>query len=139
MSEPVRIEVAWLLKNSEPIVIGPEPRTVLQLHALHDAEIVTVHVLFLGMTEGGEAETVLVQQPRGRRRRKLRPEGEATVVGVQDLQGGLTAEPLDFNTCKHPHDFWQRCGAIRVPRGLSVGVVVRANQKGLCRATLGGR
>ncbi len=167
MSAPVHsVAVAWRLANTRDIVVGPEPTLVLACRALRDVEVLHLLVSFpeflnlaSGASDGPRAESVLAQVPHVVGLRRLLPEGEPWVRGQEDVIAqpmisgkpedlarapaqvrwyGDTVDCFDHNVCAHPYDYWCWRGRIAVPAWASLGVIVRASKKTICRVKTSG-
>ena len=162
---PLRaVEVRWKLANPGRLVIGPRPRLVLAARARRDVELLHLRVDYPKMGDadarGQHAEAVLVQVPRVAGLRRLRPEGEPWVQGQEDVLAsamfdsrrpeerasdpdhirwsGALQPVLDYNRNDAPCVWWAWRGRVLIPRGLSVGLIVRASAPTVCRALLAG-
>lgn len=148
-----QVEVVWRLRTTREVVIDPTPRLVLAVRALRDVELLTLRVDYpdLGYVPG-EAEALLAVVPHAAGQRVLKPEGEPWVDGQEDLAAppegvgpvseirwwGDSVETLVHNVNRHPAIYWVYRGRVEIPKGLCVGLIVRASVPTVCRAKLGG-
>lgn len=156
------VEVHWRLCNTCPVVVGPTPRLVLALRAKRDVELLTLRVDYPEYaTADGRAEALLCRVPHVYGLRRLEPEGEPRVWGQEDVDAAPMvapdALPVDavagvqevrwhgdtvtgqiHNVNASPAVFWAWRGRVSVPRGVSVGIIVRADRPTVARAKLCG-
>lgn len=149
-----QVEVAWRLKNTDRVVVGPEPRLVLALRARRDVVLRLLRVDYPGLRSAeGVAHAVLAEVPHVVGRRRLAPEGEPWVWGQEAAAegAGLAAGPVreerwDGSLVKallnnhnaHPNDYWTWGGRVVIPKGANVGLVVSADRPTVCRARFAG-
>ena len=157
------IEVLWKLRNTERLVIGPEPKLILAVRARRDVELLHLRLDYPKMGDadagGNVAEAVLVQVPHVYGLRRLKPKGEPYVWGQEGVDAramfggksedaagkpeqirwyGGTVPCIEYNRNAAPHIWWCWRGRVLVPKGLSVGLIVRADRPTLIRALLAG-
>lgn len=158
------VEVLWRLENPGRLVIGPEPRLVLACRARRDVELLTLRVDYPRMGDadaaGNAAEAVLVEVPHVAGLRRLRPSGEPHVWGQENVAAapmfsstrpeeradqpeeirwyGATVRCLEYNRNAAPNIWWAWRGRVSIPKGKSVGVIVRADRPAVARAFLAG-
>lgn len=149
------VEVTWRLRNTRQVVIGPEPKLVLALRANRDVTLKFVRIDFPELARvDSSAETVVAEIPHVVGLRVLRPQGEPWVDGQEDQDGaallqeadplkeqrwdGRTINLLTHNVNRHPANYWVCVLRAYVPKGLSVGLLVRASQPTVCRAQMAG-
>lgn len=158
------IEVHWKLRTSKALVIGPEPKLVLAARARReDVELRFLRIDYpkMGNREaaGSVAEMVLALVPHAYGLRRLKPTGEPIVWGQEDVVAramlggrpedaaglpeqirwhGGTVRAIEYNRNAAPN-IWCVCPIrMLIPKGLSVGLIVRADRPTLCRALLAG-
>lgn len=153
-------EVRWRLANPSPVVIGPEPRLVLAVRARRDVEMLVSLTEFpTVLVDGGIAEAVLVQVPHVVGLRRLKPEGEPWACGQENVLAsamfggkpedaasapdqvrwwGGTVKCLEYIAVASPHNYWSWRGRVSVPKGLSLGVIVRCSVPTTCRVKMSG-
>ncbi len=158
------VQVHWRLANTGRLVIGPEPKLVLAARARRDCELLTLRIDYPRMghpdVTGATAEAVLVQVPHVVGLRRLQPDGEPWVYGQEGVDAarmlrshrpedlasapeevrwyGDTVNCLEHNVNRAPCIWWAWRGRVSIPRGLSVGVVVRSDVTTVCRAFMAG-
>ncbi len=160
------VEVHWRLRNTARLVISSDPLLVLAAHARRDVELLTLRVDYPRMGHadmaGTRAEAVIVQVPHAVGLRRLRPDraGEPWVWGqegvgaarmlrshrAEDLAGapdevrwhGYTVSCLEHNVNRAPCIWFAWRGRISIPKGHSVGVVVRCDRPTVAEAFLAG-
>ena len=160
------VEVAWRLLNTRRLVVGPEPRLVLAVRARKDVELLTLKVDYpeLGHSDraGALAEAVLAEVPHVWGLRRLSAEGDGRLVwGQEDVAaaammpggkpedragapeqiqwwGGAVRWPIELNQNYAPCIFWAWRGRVLVPKGASVGVIVRSSVPTVCYARMAG-
>ena len=159
-----QVEVCWRLKNTDWIEIGPAPVLVLAARARRDVELRTLRVEFPDFEGGqlqGKASSVLVQVPHVTGLRRLVPELEPYVWGQENVLASAmfgrraktedkAHEPeqirwwggcvncIEHNVNASPCIWWCWCGRIAIPKGASLGVVVRCDVVTRCRARMAG-
>ncbi len=166
LSAPMHsVQVCWQMRNIERLVIGPEPRLVLAVKARRDVELLTLRVDYPRMGHadmaGQHCEAVLVQVPHVAGLCRLRPHrgSEPWVWGQEDVLAsamfggkpedaatapeqirwyGATVPCIEYNRNDAPNVWWAWRGRVSIPRGLSVGVIIRASVPTVCRAMLAG-
>lgn len=159
------VEVRWQMCNVERLVIGPEPKLVLAVKARRDVELLTLRVDYPRMGHadmaGQYVEAVLMQVPHVTGLSRLRPHrgSEPWVWGQEDVPAscmfggkpedaatapeqirwyGATVPCIEYNRNEAPNIWWCWRGRVSIPRGLSVGVIIRASTYTPCRAMLAG-
>ncbi len=159
-----QVPVHWRLRNVDRIAIGPRPRLILSARARRDVELLFLRIDFLEFLYNPDmkdvsAETVLVDVPHVTGLRRLKPEGEPHVWGQENVDAapmfggkpedaadqpeqirwyGGTVDLIEYNRDVAPNDYWVWRGRILIPKGKSVGLIVRASVPTCCRAQLAG-
>lgn len=157
-----QVDVAFRVMTTREVTVGPEPRLVMAMKARKDVEVLLVRVDFpaLLMQAEGMAESVLASVPHVTGLRRLKPDGSPWVWGQEDVAAaammpggkpedlarepaqvrwwGGTVQALEHNVCRAPNDYWCLRCRVAVPRGLSVGVIVRADRTMPCRVRISG-
>lgn len=148
-----QVQVAWRVATTREITVGPLPRLVLAVHARRDVELLLVRVDFPALLNGeGRGEPMLAEVPHVTGLRRLRPDGEPWVYGQEDIAArgleflapdlirpwGATVREGLHCVVASPHDYWCLRCRVSVPKGLSVGVIVRADRVMPCRVRISG-
>lgn len=155
------VEVRWRIRTTRAFVIGPEPRLILAVRARQDIEMTSLLVSFPEMLhrDVGVAESLLAEVPHVYGLRRLKPEGEPWAWGQENVDArpmlggkpedaakassqirwhGGTVALVERMLTAHPYDFWCWRGRIAVPKGVSLGVIVRCEQSTICRVRMSG-
>ncbi len=157
-----QVEVRWRVANATTVIVGPEPRLVLAVRARRDVEALLVRVYFPSLLHQAEGygESVLAAVPHVTGLRRLKPEGEPWVWGQEDVAAaamfssdrpeelarapeelrwwGGAVECIEHNVCHAPNDYWCLNQRFGLPKGLSLGVIVRADRFMPCRVRMSG-
>lgn len=146
-----RIEVDWLVENNRDIEVGPEGRTILQLRARKETQLLHFHLNFPEAPDGLEVEVVVgYQEPAyGVRALNLQHLGKLQrVTARQDFAGTIALAILHekfMHRRKTPEDkghWWTWAGQLShliLSPGTAVGLVARSNMPTRCRGKVGGR
>ncbi len=147
MSTSMKLQVEWLVENDRDIIVGPVPKTVLQVEARQDLLIKTWRILF-PQPERLDAwcECVQVLPITGRRHLPSQHlSGSRRLIARQDIPPmifeaeGVPVEPLAWLAVRDPQDYWQFAGTVPLWNGQCVGLVVRTRSPTICRAMMGGK
>lgn len=138
--QPMRFGCEWKLQT-DVVVIGPNPVTVLQVEAIRDCEVTAIKVEVPDIPDDTGISIVVVEQVRASGKRLVRVErlgGPARVVGRENL-GPFSGEVLLTNEFRPPNDFWMWSGSMELQKGQVVGIMVAATRHCVARVLAAGK
>lgn len=144
-----RIEITWLAETREAPIDAKEC-TLLQVKARRDSQICHYHLFFPDISEGATVEIVAMEQVPASGAKRVRIMTAGSIEGVTAFYNlpkyheGAIGEPLLFERFTHApgsgkDHWWTWAGAIDLPKGKAVGLVVTSSLPTRCRAKAGGR